>query len=362
MNILGVETSCDETAMAILDENRRILAHSVLSQIDIHREFGGVVPEIAARNHADVIDMVFKKTLADGGLRVEDLDVLSATTGPGLIGSVIVGTVFAETLAMALEKPFVAVNHLEAHALTCRLTDGVSFPFFLFLLSGGHCQLLRVNGVGDYSKIGETLDDSLGETFDKVAQMLGLEYPGGPKIEKIAKSGDEQRFRFPRPLVDGRGGRVANPRKFDFSFSGLKTAVSCEVRKLMDKNQSTGGIRGFLEGDREDLAASFQRTVVEILSDRLQNVLSSDDTVDTFVLAGGVAANQHIAKNLGAVCAAAGRRLVVPPPKLCTDNGVMVANAALERYRMGFIDGLGVSPRARWELEELKSHVYSKFS
>ncbi|MDR1495158.1 MAG: tRNA (adenosine(37)-N6)-threonylcarbamoyltransferase complex transferase subunit TsaD, partial [Rickettsiales bacterium] len=214
MNILGIETSCDETAMAVLDEDRKILAHNIVSQIDIHKEFGGVVPEVASRNHLDVIDAVFLKTLMDAGLESTDIDVLSATTGPGLIGSVIVGTVFAKTLASALKKPFIAVNHLEAHALTCRLMNEVPFPFFLFLLSGGHCQILRVNDVGDYDKIGETLDDSLGETFDKIAQMLGLEYPGGPKIEKIAKNGDEYRFKFPRPLIDGKNSEQADRMKF----------------------------------------------------------------------------------------------------------------------------------------------------
>jgi N6-L-threonylcarbamoyladenine synthase len=355
MNVLGIETSCDETAMAIMDEQRRVLAHCVVSQMDIHREFGGVVPEVASRNHLDVIEAVFLKVLADSRLTPADLSVVAATAGPGLIGSVIVGTTFAKALALALDRPFVAVNHLEAHALTCRLMDRVPFPFFLFLLSGGHCQSLLVNGVGDYSKIGETLDDSLGETFDKVAQMLGLEYPGGPKIEEMAKSGDASRFRFPRPLLDSRNAREAEQRRFSFSFSGLKTAIRQEIRRLTDRSP-------LQPRDRADVAASFQKTVVEILSSRLQNVASFDKTVDTFVIAGGVAANQYIRKNLEALCAERGLRLVVPPPRLCTDNGVMVAHAALERYELGLRDSLEIAPRARWELEELKSYVYNRIS
>ncbi|MDR2777695.1 MAG: tRNA (adenosine(37)-N6)-threonylcarbamoyltransferase complex transferase subunit TsaD [Rickettsiales bacterium] len=362
MNILGIETSCDETAMSIIDGTGKILSHCIVSQIDIHKEFGGVVPEVASRNHLDVIDLVFLKTLADAGLEANDLDVVSATVGPGLIGSVIVGTVFAEALSSILGKPFVAVNHLEAHALTCRLTDGLAFPYCLFLLSGGHCQILRVNGVGDYDKIGETLDDSLGETFDKVAQMLGLQYPGGPRIEQMAKSGDEHRFKFPRPLIDGRNTGQVDGMKLNFSFSGLKSAIRREIGKIIGGNLSGEQIGSISKKTIEDVSASFQRTVVEILSDRLQNVISLDRSIDTFVVAGGVAANQYIKDKLRAVCLENGCRLVVPPIGLCTDNGVMVANAALERYGMGFIDSLGVIPRAKWELEELKNYVYNRLS
>jgi N6-L-threonylcarbamoyladenine synthase len=352
VNILGIETSCDETAMAIIDGDRKILSHVIVSQIDVHREFGGVVPEVASRNHLDVIDSVFRKTLADAGLGASDIDVVSATTGPGLIGSVIVGTVFAKTLSSVLRRPFIAVNHLEAHALTCRLTNNLEFPFFLFLLSGGHCQILRVNGVGDYSKIGETLDDSLGETFDKVAKMLGLEYPGGPKIEQMAKNGDEYRFKFPKPLISTRTSKDFSGMKFNFSFSGLKTAVRQEIQKITDKNSVDRGKKIIPEDTVKDIAASFQRTVIEILSNRLQNVISFDKSIETFVIAGGVGANQYIKNGLEVVCSRNGRRLVVPPLKLCTDNGAMIANAALERYRLGLLDGLDIAPRARWELEE----------
>ena len=225
MNILGIETSCDETAMAIINEKKEVLSHIVVSQIDIHKEFGGVVPEVAARNHLDVIDNVFNLLLDKANIKVENIDVISATTGPGLIGGVIVGTIFAKTLSSVLNKPFIAVNHLEGHALTCRFTDNLQFPYILFLLSGGHCQILKVNGVGDYDKLGETIDDSLGETFDKVAQMIGLEYPGGPKIEQLAKLGDKTRFKFTKPLIDSH----KSDELYNFSFSGLKTAVRREI-------------------------------------------------------------------------------------------------------------------------------------
>jgi N6-L-threonylcarbamoyladenine synthase len=362
VNILAIETSCDETAMAIINENREILSHLVVSQIDIHRAFGGVVPEVAARNHLDVIDMVFVKTLAEANLTANDLTAIAATTGPGLLGSVVVGTVFAKTLSSLLNRPFIAINHLEAHALTCLLTENVAFPFFLFLLSGGHCQLLRVNGIGNYVKLGETIDDSLGETFDKVAQLIGLEYPGGPKIEKMAKEGNHCRFRFPRPLMDHRSREQIEKMKFNFSFSGLKTAVRYEVEKIAGKNSEINSAGEISSQDKRDIAASFQKTVVEILSNRLQNIISYDRTVNTFVVAGCVAANQCIKENLEKICIDNGCRLVVPPPWLCTDNGAMVANAALERYRLGYSNDLGVAPMARWELEELKNYVHNKFN
>jgi N6-L-threonylcarbamoyladenine synthase len=292
---------------------------------------------------------------------VNDLDVIAATTGPGLLGSVIVGTVFAKTLASSLKKPFIAVNHLEAHALTCRLTEAVEFPYILFLLSGGHCQILIVDGVGDYRKIGETIDDSLGESFDKVAKMLDLGYPGGPKIEQLAMDGDQQRFSFPKPLIDHKNREQMEKMKFNFSFSGLKTAVKYELNRIRGR-LALDGQSEISWQDRCDLCASFQRTVIEILLNRLQNVLNQDGIPGVLVIAGGVAANRTIARALGKVCGENGCRLVVPPPRLCTDNGLMVANAALERYRLGFIDSPGVAPLAKWELEVLKNNVYTKFS
>lgn len=408
MNVLGIETSCDETAIAIVSEqtnneeisyeqtkianqkndellnnlrnsSKKILSHCLISQIDIHKEFGGVVPEVASRNHLDVIDHVFQKALNDANLKAEDLDVIAATVGPGLIGGVVVGTVFAKTLASALKKPFIAVNHLEGHALVCRWTDSINFPFILFLLSGGHCQILRVNSVGNYDKIGETLDDSLGETFDKVAQLVGLAYPGGPKIEQMAKSGDENRFKFTKPLIDGKSLSQIEKDRFNFSFSGLKTALRMEVGKIRNENHDKNShihdinyaanvnydrdyndINGKLDvgaltmEERQDICASFQKTVVDILEDRLKRVMKQFGDIKTFVLSGGVSANQYIKNHLEAVCERNSCRLFTPPIDLCTDNGIMIANAALERYRLGLVDRLDISPKARWELEDLK--------
>lgn len=354
MNILGIETSCDETAMAIINDKKEVLSHVVVSQIDIHKEFGGVVPEVAARNHLDILDNVFLKTLSDANLNAGDLDVISATTGPGLIGGVVVGTVFAKTLSSVLKKPFVAVNHLEGHALICRLNNSIEFPFILFLLSGGHCQILRVNGVGDYAKIGETLDDSLGETFDKVAQLVGLEYPGGPKIEKLANLGDENRFKFTKPLIDRKNSSQIEKDKFNFSFSGLKTAVRIEVERILCTNYSVHKINEISDIDKYNICASFQKTVVDILINRLENVIKCNDSIRTFVIAGGVSANQYIKKHLSDVCDKNFCKLITPPIELCTDNGIMIANAALERYKLCLVDDLRVAPLARWELEELK--------
>ena len=341
MNILGIETSCDETAMAIINEKKEVLSHIVVSQIDIHKEFGGVVPEVAARNHLDVIDNVFNLLLDKANIKVENIDVISATTGPGLIGGVIVGTVFAKTLSSVLKKPFIAVNHLEGHALTCRFTDNLQFPYILFLLSGGHCQILKVNGVGDYDKLGETIDDSLGETFDKVAQMIGLEYPGGPKIEQLAKLGDKTRFKFTKPLIDSH----KSDELYNFSFSGLKTAVRREIEK----------INILTDKDKADIASSFQNTVIEILANRLKNVIKNNKGIKDIVISGGVSANQAIKEELTNVCKKYGCNLFTPPIKLCTDNGIMIANAGLERFNCGLIDNLLITPRARWELEELKN-------
>lgn len=296
MNILGIETSCDETAMAIINDKKEILSHVVFSQIDIHKEFGGVIPEVAARNHLDIIDSIFSKTLKDANLTVKDLDAIAATTGPGLIGGLIVGTMFGKTLSSILKKPFIAVNHLEGHALTCCLTDNVKFPFFLFLLSGGHCQILEVNGVGSYIKLGETIDDSIGETFDKVAKLMDLEYPGGPKIEERAAVGDSNRFEFVKPLIDHKNKQEFEKNRFNFSFSGLKTAVRLKINEL----------ENMIEQDKNDICASFQKTVVEILADRLKNLINYNENnkknIKTVVLAGGVSANQYIKKHLNTIC------------------------------------------------------------
>lgn len=356
MNILGIETSCDETAIAIIDEKKNVLSHVILSQIDIHKEFGGVVPEVAARNHLDVIDNIFQKSLEKANITANELDVISATTGPGLIGGVIVGTVFAKTLASVLKKPFISVNHLEGHALMCCFTDNIKFPFFLFLLSGGHCQILEVNGVGKYKKLGETIDDSLGETFDKIAQMLDLEYPGGPKIEIMAKNGDENRFKFTKPLIDNKNQEEIEKNKFNFSFSGLKTTIKREIEKLVDENCNCEKLNKNLSlKDKEDICASFQKTVVEILINRLKNVINynKNSNINTIVISGGVSANQFIKNNLLKFCEKNNYKLITPPIKLCTDNGIMIANVGLERFKLNLLNNLSVEPLAKWELEEL---------
>lgn len=339
MKLLGIETSCDETAAAIVTDKREILANIVLSQIEEHRAFGGVVPEIAARAHAHHLDDIIRHALREASCELEEMDAIAVTGGPGLIGGVIVGVMTAKAIAAVHQKPFIAVNHLEGHALTARLTDDVPFPYLLLLVSGGHCQLLAVEGVGQYRKLGGTLDDALGEAFDKTAKMLGLGYPGGPEIERIARKGDASRFRFVIPLQ----GRADS----DFSFSGLKTAVRNEVLALDARGEMT-------EQTKADLCASFQATVAEILRDRLQYGLRrfAEDYPDArrLVVAGGVAANQYLRNALEDISATHGMTLTVPPPQLCTDNAAMIAWAGLERFRLGLTDSLDYEPRARWPL------------
>ena len=352
MNVLGIESTCDETAMAIVNEKKEILAEIIVSQINIHKEFGGVVPEIASRSHLDVIDLVFINLLKKANLKVEDLDVIAASTGPGLIGGVVVGTMFAKTLSSILKKPFIAVNHLEAHALTSRINNDVNFPFLLLLLSGGHCQVLEVNGIGKYKKLGETIDDALGECFDKVGQMIGLEYPAGPKIEELAKSGDENRFKFTKPLIDNTGKKRDESLKYNFSFSGLKTAIRKELEKMTESDFSYSLIKEKLtDQDVKDISASFQKTIVDILKDRLNNIFKIiNKDIKQVIIAGGVSANQYIKNNLLMICHRHNCDLITPDLKLCTDNGVMVAWAGYERYTEGLINALDTAPLARWEL------------
>jgi N6-L-threonylcarbamoyladenine synthase len=340
--ILGIETSCDETAVAVVTGDKQILSHLVLSQIDQHQPYGGVVPEIAARAHIDALHSLVKQAMAEAGIAdYSKLDAVAVTAGPGLIGGVIVGVMTAKAIASAAQIPIIAVNHLEGHALTIRLTDHVDFPFMMLLASGGHCQVLAVEGVGKYKKLGATIDDSLGEAFDKVAKMMGLDYPGGPIVEKLALEGNPQRFNFPRSLK-GREG-------CDFSFSGLKTAVKREV----------DGLEKLSEQDKKDISASFQACVGDILEDRLTNAINmfsqSYPTAKTLVLAGGVAANKYINLRLQNLVQKHGFELKSPPIKLCTDNGAMIAWAGIERLNAGFIDDLGFKPRARWPLEGVAS-------
>jgi N6-L-threonylcarbamoyladenine synthase len=342
LTILGIETSCDETAAAVVRGDRRILAERVLSQLDEHRPYGGVVPEIAARSHLDHIDRLIAEAMQQAGLDFNELDGIAATAGPGLIGGVFVGVMTAKAIALAWNLPFLAVNHLEGHALTARLSDAADFPYLLLLVSGGHCQLLAVEGVGRYRRLGGTIDDAVGEAFDKTAKLLGLGYPGGPAVEQAATAGDPAAFDLPRPML-GRAG-------LDFSFSGLKTAL----RQAAEKAGVLGG------GDAQlcaDLAASFQAAVGDILAERCGKALElfarEYGQAGPLVVAGGVAANRSLRLRLESVAAQAGSRLVAPPPALCTDNAAMIAWAGVERLRLGLTDGLDFAARPRWPLESL---------
>ncbi len=339
--VLGIETSCDETAAALVGSDRRVRAERVLSQTREHAPFGGIVPEIAARSHLAHLEDMVRGALADAACDWKDIDAIAATTGPGLIGGVIVGATFAKAVALARGLPFVAINHLEGHALSARLSDDVPFPYLLLLVSGGHCQLLAVEGVGKYRRLGTTLDDAVGEAFDKVAKLLGLGYPGGPAIEKLARDGNPRRFELPRPLA-GRPG-------CDFSFAGLKTAV----RQIVDR----GGVPD--ERARADLAASFQAAVADSLADRTGNAARIFANLHPagahLVVAGGVAANQALRARLAKVAEAHGLSLVAPPIRLCTDNAAMIAWAGVERLALGLVSPLDIACRPRWPLEELAS-------
>jgi N6-L-threonylcarbamoyladenine synthase len=343
MIVLGIETTCDETAAAVVERSAegqgRILSNVVLSQISEHAAFGGVVPEIAARAHVEVLDSIIAKAMNEAQLPFTALDGIAAAAGPGLIGGVIVGLTMAKTIAFVHNKPLIAVNHLEAHALTARLTDATAFPYCLFLASGGHTQILGVRGVGDYLRIGGTVDDAIGEAFDKTAKLLGLGYPGGPLVEKEAMRGDAERFSLPRPMT---GRHDAN-----FSLSGLKTALRLEAEKIAPLS----------DDDVADLCASFQQAVGEVVMDRLRNGLKifreQIGTPTALVCAGGVAANQAIRKVLHRVAFEIGISLVAPPPALCTDNGAMIAWAGAERLALGLTDPLDIAPRARWPLSEV---------
>ena len=340
--VLGIESSCDETAAAVLDAaDGTVLAEAVLSQEREHAPFGGVVPEIAARAHLAHLPGMVRDVLARAGVEFGGLGGVAATGGPGLIGGLIVGSGIAKGIAIALGLPYVAVNHLEAHALTARLPGlvegGAPFPYLLLLVSGGHCQCVKVAGVGAYTRLGGTLDDAVGEAFDKVAKLLGLGWPGGPALERLAAQGDAARFGFPRPML-GRPG-------CDFSFSGLKTAVAQEVARH--------GVDALPVALAADLAAGFQRAVVDVMADRAAHAMAMAPEAKLLVVAGGVAANGAIRAALADAAAARGVRLVAPPVRLCTDNAVMVAWAGIERLRLGLTDGMDFAPRPRWPLEEL---------
>lgn len=342
MIILGIESSCDETAAAIVDDGRRILADLILSQIEDHRPYGGVVPEIAARTHLDHLGGLIADALQQAGIDFADLDGVAATGGPGLIGGVIVGVMMGKAIAAVSGKPFIAVNHLEGHALTARLTDDLAFPYLLLLVSGGHCQLLVVEGVGRYQRLGATIDDAAGEAFDKAAKLLGLGFPGGPAIEVAAKRALAPVMDLPRPM---KGRPDCN-----FSFSGLKTAL----RQRVDKMKAAGGVNAEAAAD---LAAGFQLAVVDSLGDRVAQAVkiarASFPQLTALVVAGGVAANGPLRTELQRIAIAADLRLVAPPLRLCTDNAAMIAWAGLERLRLGERTDLDFAPRPRWPLDEL---------
>ncbi len=339
MIVLGIETSCDETAAAVVTGERSILADELLSQVEAHRPFGGVVPEIAARAHLDHLDRLVGDAMAGAGVSFAELDGVAASGGPGLIGGVMVGVMTAKAIAAVSGAPFLAVNHLEGHALSARLCDEVAFPYLLLLVSGGHCQLLAVEGVGRYSRLGTTIDDALGEAYDKTAKLLGLGFPGGPAVEAAAADGDPGRFDLPRPMIRRAG--------CHFSVSGLKTAVRHAIVRL-----PPGPLK---ERDVADLCASFQAAAGDVLVDRCRNAIETfrgrHPGAGTMVVAGGVAANRALRRRLAEMAEELGMRLVVPPPRLCTDNAAMIAWAGIERLKLGLTDGLDFKPRPRWPLD-----------
>jgi N6-L-threonylcarbamoyladenine synthase len=349
MLVLGIETTCDETAAAVVrrlpNGRGEILSNEILSQIAEHARYGGVVPEIAARAHVDYLDKLVARALAKAGVKVSDLSGVAAAAGPGLIGGVLIGLTTAKAIALVAGKPLMAVNHLEAHALSPRLTDMAQFPYLLLLVSGGHTQLVAVNGVGDYTRLGTTIDDAIGEAFDKVAKMLGLPYPGGPEVERQAEAGDPERFDLPRPL--------AGRPEPNFSLSGLKTAMRIAADHIAPLSAK----------DVADLCASFQAAIVDVIVDRtrvgLRAFRERFGAPQGLVVAGGVGANEAIRRALLRLATEAGIRLIVPPPALCTDNGAMIAWAGLERLELGLTDGLDAPARARWPLDAAAAPIHA---
>ncbi|MDD9707778.1 tRNA (adenosine(37)-N6)-threonylcarbamoyltransferase complex transferase subunit TsaD [Seohaeicola sp. SP36] len=345
LTILGLESSCDDTAAAVVRQTgsdpAQILSSVVLDQADLHAAFGGVVPEIAARAHAEKLDIAVKQALDQAGLGLADMDAVAVTAGPGLIGGVLAGVMCAKGLAMGAGLPLIGVNHLAGHALTPRLTDQVAFPYLMLLVSGGHCQFLLVRGTDDFTRLGGTIDDAPGEAFDKTARLLGLPQPGGPSVEAEAERGDPARFSFPRPLLDRDG--------CDMSFSGLKTALL----RLRDKVIAEKG--GLTPRDRADLSAGFQMAVADVLAEKTRRALAiylADPVADpVLAVAGGVAANRLIRLKLETVAAEAGVSFVAPPLPLCTDNAAMIAYAGLERFRAGEQDDMTLAARPRWPLD-----------
>ncbi len=338
---MGIESSCDDTAAAVLRESEGgvdILSSVVTSQTELHADFGGVVPEIAARAHAERLDGMIEEALAKAEIGFEGLDAIAVTAGPGLIGGVISGVMSAKALAFALDLPLIGVNHLAGHALTPRLTDGMAYPYLMLLVSGGHCQFLRVDSSEKFTRLGGTIDDAPGEAFDKVAKLLGLGQPGGPKVEIEAAKGDATRFKLPRPLLDRPGA--------DMSFSGLKTAVlRCRDALVAEKG-------GLSEQDRADICAGFQEAVRDVFTHKLRRALDGQEGLTGVAVAGGVAANKPLRAALEAVCAEIGLPFMAPPLALCTDNAAMIAYAGLERFHAGQRDGMDLKARPRWPLDQ----------
>ncbi|MES2214615.1 MAG: tRNA (adenosine(37)-N6)-threonylcarbamoyltransferase complex transferase subunit TsaD [Pseudomonadota bacterium] len=348
--ILGIESSCDDTGAAIVSSDKQILSNIVITQLKEHAPYQGVVPEIAARSHMQNLESAVRQALFDAKMSLSDLDGIAVTAGPGLIGGVIVGTMFAKGLASVTKKPFIAVNHLEGHVLTPRLTSDITFPYLSLLVSGGHCQFIAVLGLGHYKILGQTLDDAVGEAFDKTAKLLGLGYPGGPAVEALAKSGQHDAYKLPLSMTEREG--------CDMSFSGLKTAVRRIVEEAKDKKNHS-------EKFIQDICASFQYTASEILSRRSLNAIEmfnklcnetgirNDTMTQNFILSGGVAANIYLREKLQQALSIHNFKLVAPPISLCTDNAAMISWAGLERLKLRLVDDLNFCPRARWSLEDL---------
>ena len=338
--ILGIESSCDETAVAVLrdngDEIPTILSNIVSSQFDIHKKFGGVVPELAARSHLEKIDLITNKALEESKIKLNEIDAVAATAGPGLIVCLTVGLNFGKAFALSLKKPFIAVNHLEGHALSPKLNSKLDYPYLLLLISGGHTQYLSVEGLGKYKRLGTTIDDALGEAYDKTAKLLGIDFPGGPKIEEFAKKGDFQKFKLPKPIIK-KGG-------CNLSFAGLKTAILRIVKNIKT------------EQEKFDLAASFQKTIEEILYEKtkvaFQDFNKKKQNTNIFVVAGGVAANKGIRNKLIEVSEENNFKTIFPNINLCSDNAAMIAMVGLEKYRLKLFDNLDFQANPRWALDE----------
>ena len=344
--ILGIESSCDETAAAIVTENDQnqpvALSNVVSSQTNVHKEFGGVVPELAARSHLEKIDLITKKAIGDSGIKISDIDAVASTAGPGLVVCLSVGLSFGKAFASSINKPFIAINHLEGHALSPKLNSNLDYPYLLLLISGGHSQYLVVEGLNKYKRIGTTIDDALGEAFDKTAKLIGIEFPGGPQIEKLAEKGNKERFDLPKPIFN-RGG-------CNLSFAGLKTAI-LKISKQIKNEQ-----------DKFDIAASFQNTIEQIMYkktniafDEYEKISNSNNNI--FVIAGGVAANKNLREMFKKICNERNFKSIFPPIELCGDNAAMIGLVGLEKYKSGLLDELNFPAKPRWQLDEKASFL-----